>query len=404
MKLTWKKLLTCCSAAALLAFALPESADAQGFGGGFGGRGGGFGGRGGTTGSFGSSQRTYPGNGQIGEAVIMADPETRRIIVITDDQTAEHISQVVTNLDQPKPQVLIKVLFVEVRYTDDFDLGATISQANAELSNSSLRASLSSADALGAATGLFPTALDPATMNFLTGDLNATLRAIDSKAKAEVLSRPSIMTRNNQEAVITVGQEVPIVTNSRVDPLTSAAISTVQYEDVGIILRVTPFITQDGLVEMIVAPEISAVSSDTTVVPGSGALNRIDKRSAETVVVTQHGVTVVIGGLIETKKDEVVRKIPLLGDIPLLGNAFKRRTTKDVKTELVIFLTPYVIQRPSEVAAMTADETRRTSFKDKTFTKEQVDNLFEEIPIKPATEDDLKRRKKPRLPIVIPLD
>ena len=401
MKLTWKKALTLVCTAAVFAFAMPESVQAQGFGG-FGGRGGGGGGnRGGTTGG---STRTYPGNGQIGEAVIMADPETRRIIVITDDETATHISQVVTNLDQPKPQVLIKVLFVEVRYTDDFDLGATISQANAEISNSSMRTSLSTDTALSAAGAMLTGGASPATLNFLSGDINATLRAISAKANTEVLSRPSILTRNNQEAIITVGQEVPFVTNSRIDNQTGDTINTVQYEDVGIILRVTPFITREGLVEMIVAPEISAVSGTTVAVGPGVALNVIDKRAAETVVVTQHGTTVVIGGLIETKKDEVVRKIPVLGDIPLFGNLFKRKSTKDVKTELVMFLTPYVVQRPSEIAALTIDETARTSFKENTFTQEQVDRLFEQAPVKAAEPIQIKRRSKPALPIIIPLD
>lgn len=403
MKSDFNKAIILFSSIALFAFALPDTGNAQGFGG-FGGRGGFGGGRGGTTGGLNSTQRTYPGNGEIGEAVIMADPETRRIIVIADDETAEHISQVITNLDQPKPQVLIKVLFVEVRYTDDFDLGATISQANAEISNSSMRTSLSTDTALSAAGAMLTGGASPATLNFLSGDINATLRAISAKANTEVLSRPSILTRNNQEAIITVGQEVPFVTNSRIDNQTGDTINTVQYEDVGIILRVTPFITADGLVEMIVAPEISAVSGTTVAVGPGVALNVIDKRAAETVVVTKHGTTVVIGGLIETKKDEVSRKIPVLGDIPLLGNLFKRKSTKDVKTELVMFLTPYVVQRPTEIAELTKDETRRTSFKEGTFTEEQVDRFFEEAPVKPATPLEIRRRSKPPLPIIIPLD
>lgn len=386
----------------LLAFAAPELAQAQfrpggGGAGGFGGRGGGG------TGGFGSSTRTYPGNGQIGEATIMADPETRRIIVITDDETATHISQVVTNLDQPKPQVLIKVLFVEITYTDDFDLGATITSANAELANSSLRTAFSTDTALAAGGSLITGGAAPSTLNFLTGDINATLRTIAAKAKTEVLSRPSILTRNNQEAVITVGQEVPFVTNSRIDNQTGDTINTVQYEDVGIILRVTPYITADGLVEMIVAPEISAVSGQVIQVSPGVALNVINKRAAETVVVTKHATTVVIGGLMETRKENVTRKVPVLGDIPLLGWAFKRKSTQDVKTELVMFLTPYVVQRPSEVGALTDDETRRSSFQKGTFNEEQVERFFETAPVESATQKEIDNRDKPRLPIVIPL-
>lgn len=385
--------------ATLFAFATPDT-QAQFRGG---GGAGGFGGQGGRGGGGTSGTRTYPGNGQIGEATIMADPETRRIIVITDDETASHISQVVTNLDQPKPQVLIKVLFVEITYTDDFDLGTTITSANAEFSANDLRSTFSTDTALGAAGALVTGGAAPSTLNFITGDINATLRTIAAKAKTEVLSRPSILTRNNQEAVITVGQEVPFVTNSRIDNQTGDTINTVQYEDVGIILRVTPYITADGLVEMIVAPEISAVSGNVIQVSPGVALNVINKRAAETVVVTKHATTVVIGGLMETRKEEVKRKVPILGDIPLLGWAFKRKATQDVKTELVMFLTPYVIQRPSDVAALTDDETRRSSFQKGTFNEEQVKRFFESAPVEAAPQKEIDNRDKPRLPIVIPL-
>src|SRR5690606_28353238 len=133
--------------------------------------------------------------------------------------------------------------------------------------------------------------------------------------RLEVLSRPSILTRNNQEAIITVGSEVPFVTDTRITE-SGQQINTIVYEDIGIILRVTPFITRDGLVEMILAPEISTLTDET--VPISDTLRSpvFAKRSADTVVVTPNGQTVVIGGLMEDNKTEVTSKIPLLGDIP----------------------------------------------------------------------------------------
>jgi hypothetical protein len=112
------------------------------------------------------------------------------------------------------------------------------------------------------------------------------LHALGSITKTEILSRPSILTRNNQQATIMVGQSVPLITNSRVSEISNSTLNTVQYQDVGIILRVTPFITAEGLVEMIVTPEISSLSATT--VPISSTVNSpvIDKRSADTVVVT----------------------------------------------------------------------------------------------------------------------
>ena len=116
-----------------------------------------------------------------------------------------------------------------------------------------------------------------------------------------MLSRPSIMARNNQEAVIVVGSEVPFITNSRITD-TGETINTIQYDNVGIILRVTPFITSKGTVEMIVAPEISTFTDQTVPISNNASSPVIAKRSAETVVVTPNGRRSVIGGLMQTQQ------------------------------------------------------------------------------------------------------
>ncbi|MFT4689665.1 MAG: general secretion pathway protein D [Limisphaerales bacterium] len=372
---------------AIAALLLPSNLLAQR--GGFGGGGGG--GRTGGTGT--SSTRTYPGNGQIGGAIVMPDPETRRLIVITDDETAAYISQVVTNLDTPKPQVLIKVVFVEVTHSKGSDIGTTINQLRAEPSNSSAESTI--ATALGTA-GTLSTG---GTWSLIAGDFSSTIRAIAENGKTEILSRPSILTRNNQEAVITIGQEVPFVTNSQINQQGNT-INTVTYEDVGIILRVTPYITQGDLVEMIVAPEISSISSTLVTINQGVQLQAIDKRAAETVVVTKHGTTVMIGGLMQTRKVETRRKIPILGDIPLLGFAFRRKEMENVKTELLIFLTPYVIQQPSQVADIVRDEAARSELTNGQFDEKDVKKYFEGVPITPKPAPEKRRR----LPFTIPID
>jgi general secretion pathway protein D len=179
--------------------------------------------------------------------------------------------------------------------------------------------------------------------------------------KLEVLSRPTILARNNQQALITVGQRVPLITGVSYTQY-GQPINSYAYQDVGIILRVTPFITSDGMVEMIVAPEISNLS-DTTVNIAEGTngvgqvgLPVINTRSADTVVVTPDGQTVVIGGLMQKLKTETISKIPLLGDIPLLGAAFRRKVSNDVKTELLIFLTPQIVQTGPQLAALREQE------------------------------------------------
>jgi len=130
----------------------------------------------------------------------------------------------------------------------------------------------------------------------------------------------------------------------------------VQYQDIGIILNVTPHITAERLVEMDVTPEISTLTAET--VPISDTVNAqvIAKRSAQTRVVVADGKTVVIGGLMEDNNTESVSKLPLLGDIPVLGALFRRTIKDKTKTELLIFLTPYVIETPNDLDTMTLKE------------------------------------------------
>lgn len=355
-----------------------------------------------STGGFGSTRssssgtsRSYQNNSMIGDAMVSSDPESRRIIVIADEETAEFVSQVITNLDRPKPQVLIKVVFLEVTHADGLDVGLeggvtkgidpTTSGTGGHLFGlGGLTNTLPLMDfakfgamASPAAGGLY---------QILGKDYQATLKAIAQAGKAKVLSRPSVLARNNQPATIVVGQTVPLVTSVRYDQYGNA-INGITYTDVGIILRVTPYITPDGMVEMIVSPEISSVSpTDKTpidVVHGAYA-PFIDKRSADTVVVTPNQQTVIIGGLIKNQKSETETKIPLLGDIPGLGILFKRKTTTDAKTELLIFLTPQIVQAPAQLAGLTTQEKANT-FAPNTFTEAELHRFLDELPTKQPT-------------------
>ena len=247
-----------------------------------------------TTGGIGGTPRTstgqrqYRSNTELGDAIIEIDPETRSLVMVTDEDTHLELMKVIKTLDQPKPQVLIKVVFLEVTYNKDSDIGVEgmytfdlrnnpigattgtqnrTTTTNTGVPNGTSQTVTSTSQDIGTAAKL-ATLVTPGsnfglaaltsgfTVRAISDDWSATLRALSSKGKLEVLSRPSIMARNNQEAVIVVGQEVPFVTNSQITD-NGQTINTVQYDNIGIILRVTPFITSEGTVEMIVAPEIS---------------------------------------------------------------------------------------------------------------------------------------------------
>jgi type II secretion system protein D len=328
--------------------------------------------------SSGGGNRQYVNSTMIGDALITSDLETRRLIVVTDDDTNENIRTIVASLDKPKPQVLINVVFVQVTHDKGLDLGAEVSVAGSIAVN--LESSGRADDQALSKFGLADAAADPthfgAFYRVLGRDVNATLHALSSVSKTEILSRPSILTRNNQQATIMVGQQVPIITNSRVSDQTNTTINTVQYQDIGIILRVTPFITAEGLVEMIVSPEISSLSATTVPISNTVSSPVIDKRSADTVVVTPSDKTVVIGGLISTQTSDRESKVPILGDIPILGNAFKRKQKADVKTELLIFLTPHVVPSPEDLASTTVSERAKMDLAPKAFPKGDLDRYI----------------------------
>jgi general secretion pathway protein D len=375
----------------LFCFAFPVPAQQFGGGGGAGRRagGGGLGGGGGV--GSGSTGRTYFSNGQVGEAMVTSDPETRRLIVITDEETSKYVGQVITNLDQPKPQVLINVVFLEVTYANNFDFG--IESAYKPSSAFSATNSFGNLAAQGAANSW---GIPGQGLYQLSGkEFNVVLRAIAENGKLEVISRPTILARNNQQANIMVGQQVPLISNVRFDTIGNQ-INTVTYQDVGIILRVTPFITSDDLVEMIVAPEISALDRSQSIPISTGVVAPvINKRAADTVVVTPDKQTVVIGGLMENDKNQSVSKVPWLGDIPGIGWLFRRTTKGGTKTELMIFLTPHIVRNAQDLRTVSDYEQDKAIYAPNAFSEEELNRFLNSLPLKRGpTPDDKKSRFK----------
>lgn len=344
-----------------------------------------------------SSTRTYRNNTQLGDALIQIDPESRSLIIVADEDTHNEMLKVIKNLDRPKAQVLIKVLFAQVTLDNNFDFGvegnyafdinkpatsqlvtAAAQQVAAGASSAIIPTPTNGRAAQGTNFGLAPLANQSSGAFFTLNTQNAaaTLYALATKGKVNVLSRPSILARNNQEAVIVVGQEVPIPTGNTIAD-TGATTQTVQYQDVGIILRVTPFITVNKTVEMIVSPEISSLSAQTVAISNNFNAPVINKTSAETVVVTPDATTVVIGGLMSKNESTQVSKVPLLGDIPLLGNAFKRTTKTSEKNELVIFLTPYIVEGTEHLQDIGLDDVNRSDVPKEGFNGDDVNQFLD---------------------------
>ncbi|MCL4785320.1 MAG: hypothetical protein KJ070_00800 [Verrucomicrobia bacterium] len=323
---------------------------------------------------------SYPGSTDIGQARITYDAETRSLIVVADEATAMHITNVVRQLDRPTPQVLINCVFMEATYTKGLDIGVDgVYQHNISSKN------IDAFNGTGTAATVFDLATSGGLYTLVGQDLQINVAALARAGKTEILSRPSVLARNNQQATITIGQQVPLISGVTYDNFGNQR-NAITYQDVGIILRVTPFITSDGMVEMIVAPEVSSVSDSTVSFTtgtndfGSATAPIINVRSADTVVVVPDGETVVIGGLMQTLKAKSEKKVPILGDIPLLGFLFKHKVTGDEKKELLIFLTPHIVQRPSDLLAHTANERRKAKAINKAFPEEDINRYLNNAP------------------------
>jgi len=378
-----------------------------GGGGGFGGLGGGGGGAGGGGATGANGVRQYTNSTMLGDAMITSDMESRNLIVVTDEKTYQIIKTIVADLDRPRPQVLIDCVFVQVTHTNELDLGTEMTysgpvaiktnptgtattQFGIGLNNptgvtvSGLPDLGSGLNTIAPIAGALPSSGSPSSngafYSLVGRDVNATIHALAAVNKTEVLSRPSVLTRNNQQATILVGQVIPLITSSTAATALSPAFNTITQSDIGIILKVTPFITAEGNVEMILDPVISSLSGTTVPIGNGVSYPAINMISADTVVVTPNNQTVVIGGLMQTQKNVTENKIPVLGDIPVLGYAFKYSTSSTQKTELIIFLTPHIIRDPADLAQLTISEHRRMELTPKDFTKTELEKY--DVPTK----------------------
>jgi type II secretory pathway component GspD/PulD (secretin) len=205
--------------------------------------------------------------------------------------------------------------------------------------------------------------------------------------KVEILARPTILARHAQPASILIGQQVPLITGVNFGTLGQVT-SVISYTSVGIQLNVTPFIHPNGYVEMILNPTISSVDTSESTQISSGTNGTfttpyLNSTSANTVAIVPSGQTVVIGGLMKDDKEVSTSQIPFLGSIPWLGNLFKNKTTTDAKEEVMIFITPFVLNTPEDLSMMSMDEARRAELSAHSFTARERDMYID--PLAPGT-------------------
>lgn len=283
------------------------------------------------------------------ETRIIADARRNALLIQSDPATFEEIVALVRELDRPTDQVMIEVTIAEVALNNDFRFGV---QWNFDLRDGA-RAVLSEASN-GAMVARFP----GFSATYSGSYVQATLNALSSRTNVEVISSPIVVTLDNQAAVLQVGDEVPIVTQSATNVTTTdaAVVNTVQYRETGILLRVTPRIGANNTVTLEVAQEASEVAATTT----SGIDSpTIQQRRFESTVVVGDGETIALGGLIRANRTRGRAGVPWLSDVPLLGAAFRNNNQAVRRTELIVFLTPRVLRSPSDATAASEELRQR---------------------------------------------
>ena len=314
-------------------------------GGGFGGFGGGFGGGARSTGALGSGAQTADAaRGLTGNVKIVADEETNALLITTFVRNFPAVEELVEQLDVLLPQVLIEAQIIEVTLDDDSVFGVEWMWEQGTTLNDKTYQQEGTTD-FGLADEIFGL-----KYGILSSKLNAMLHALTKDTKVNILSTPRIMTKNNQEAIINVGQAVPFLVSTQ-ETATGGILTSTDFRDVGVILTVTPRINRSGTVSLDVNQQINSLVEFTLF-----DAPIISTREASAFVTIKDKQTMVIGGMIKDDKTETVHKTPILGDIPLLGRLFRRADTRIEKTELMVFITPHVVYTDADADRVTAEQ------------------------------------------------
>ena len=297
---------------------------------------------------------------------IQADESTNALIITAAPAKFDSIRRIITQLDIRRAQVLIEAIMAEVSTGLSKELGVQYAYVPTERSSGTTPAvgqlfSNSSADIAGLIAGGTDAALSAVASGFFVGaakvggkdNFAALLRALEGDSATNILSTPQLLTLDNEEAEIVVAQNVPFITGqyTNTGSGTDTAVNpfqTIEREDVGITLRITPQINEGDSVILNVEQEASSLS------PSPIASDLItNKRSIKTTVLAQDEQTIVLGGLIEDRYTDDVQKIPLLGDIPLLGHLFRSTNTTKDKQNLMVFIHPVIIRDPATASYVT---------------------------------------------------
>jgi general secretion pathway protein D len=310
-----------------------------------------------------------PVSGQVGGAQIQADPTTNTLIITAPDAVYRQLRVVIDKLDVRRAQVFIESLIVEVTGDQAAEFGIQWQTGLGSATAGGGTVALGGTNFGAAGRNILGVAQNPASVGTglnigiakgtitLPGigtvtNLQFLARALETNNKANILSTPNLLTLDNEEARIIVGQNVPFITG-QFTSAASAAINpfqTIERRDVGLTLRVRPQISEGGTIKLVIYQEVSRVEDTSN---PAGIITSM--RAIETNVLVDDGSIVVLGGLVQDTVTTTVEKVPLLGDIPVLGHLFRFETRKQQKANLMVFLRPFVVRDESAGRSLVVD-------------------------------------------------
>lgn len=300
------------------------------------------------------------------------------LMVIAPPEYQNTLVSVIEQMDRPGRQVLLSAVIAEISIDDTLNLGLrfasqAITPGNAD-NSFSLTQNGNIQTFTGTKTDLLPGLFNNSVLN-VGMNVNVLLQALAQKTKINILSEPRIFTSDNQQAEFFSGQDIPFITNSQTNAQNNNIVQSFDYRAVGIALRVRPRITMNRDIDLSINLELSSIRDNQTLFGGFV----VDRRETTTHLIVENGQTVVVSGIIRTEDQDVQRKVPLLGDIPFAGELFKSTEKTKTKTELVAFITPYVVNSTQETSKLNESD------------REHLGELREQL--RPADELDKKQSK-----------
>jgi general secretion pathway protein D len=358
-----------------------------------------------------------------GKATIEADEGTNALIVTANAEVMTSLQAVIERLDIRRAQVLVEAIIVEMSADKNRDLGIQwmFADKNGGFGSSSTNDGLlakTAAAAFGNTTNNGnnnnnnsnnnndPRALLGAALAGTNGQVlgvgrlsddfsfSAVLRALQENIDANILSTPSLLTLDNEEASIIVGQNVPFKTGSYTSTGNATSVSspfqTIQRNNVGLTLKVTPHINEGDSLVLEISQEVSSLTGAASLVDAADVIT--NERKIESKVMADNGQIIVLGGLIKDDVQESAQKVPLLGDIPVVGRLFRSNSSKKTKTNLMVFLRP-VIVREGRILTGATGEKYRYIRGEQMQIRERGDDFFnkKDLPLLPEWEEQLRK-------------